>query len=250
MGLDEDIMNIFWEIHYGLPREAPGDVEATVRALRLMRDLPATPHILDLGCGPGGQTITLARNSDALITAVDTRQEFLDELCRRAAQAGVSERIHPVQASMMDLHFDESFDAIWSEGAIYIMGFEQGLRAWRSLLKPGGYIAVTELSWLKPDPPQEVRDFWGEGYPGMESIEGNLQRIQAAGCTLIDHFTLPESAWWEPYYNPMAARVAELRGKYRGDPAAQQALDTELTEIEMYRKYSAWYGYVFYVVRA
>ncbi len=243
-------MNIFWEIHYGLPREAPGDEESTVRALRLMRDLPAAPHILDIACGPGAQTIALARNSDALITAIDTRQEFLDELCRRAAQAGVSERIRPVKASMFELRFDETFDAIWSEGAIYIMGFEEGLRAWRPLLKPGGYIAVTELSWLKPDPPQEIRDFWTEAYPGAESIEGNLKRVQAAGYNLIEHFTLPESSWWRPYYDPMAARVAELREKYRGDEAALQALDTELTEIEMYRKYSAWYGYVFHVMRA
>ena len=34
------------------------------------------------------------------------------------------------------------------------MGFEAGLRAWEPLLKPGGYIAVTELTWLQPDPPR------------------------------------------------------------------------------------------------
>ncbi len=242
-------MSVFWEIHSGLPREAPGDDESSVRALRLMHDLPAAPRILDIGCGPGAQTIALASHSDAILTAVDTRQEFLDELRRRADRAGMSDRIKMIKASMFELHFDETFDVIWSEGAIYIMGFEEGLCAWHPLLKPGGYVAVTELSWIGSNPPKEITDFWYRDYPGMESVDGNLRRMRAAGYQEIGHFTLQENSWWEPYYHPMAARVAELRSKYRGNADALQELDNEFREIEMYRKYSAWYGYVFYVMR-
>ena len=83
-----------------------------------------------------------------LVRGIKIRQHqpFLDELARRAADAGVSERVKTVGASMFDLAFDMHFDLIWSEGAIYIMGFSEGLRAWRPLLKPAGYVAVTELS--------------------------------------------------------------------------------------------------------
>lgn len=150
---------------------------------------------------------------------------------------------------MFDLHFDEAFDVMWSEGAIYIIGFETGLRAWRPLLKAGGFVAVTELSWIKPDPPPEILDNWARDYPGMVSMEGNLSRIRAAGYREVESFVLPESSWWEPYYLPMQARVQELREKYRGNAEAQGQLDAELIEIEMYRKYSAWYGYVFYVIK-
>ena len=242
-------MNIFFEVHQDLPREGPGDTDSTLRALAAMTDLPAVPSILDVGCGPGAQTIALASHSSAHIIAVDRHQPFLDELARRAEQAGVSGRVKIVNASMFDLHFADCFDVIWSEGAIYIIGFEEGLRDWRPLLKSGGYVAVTELSWIRPDPPQEIVDEWAREYPGMRSVEDNLSRVRAAGYRAVEHFILPESSWWEPYYLPMQSRVEKLREKYRGNAEARGLLDTKLIEIEMYRKYSAWYGYVFYVMQ-
>ena len=238
---------IFWAVHRDLPREAPGSDEATRQALAMLPDLPPAPRILDIGCGPGAQTVVLARESGGMVTAVDTHQPFLDDLTRRAAQAGVAERIRPLNASMFDLDFTEPFDLIWSEGAIYIIGFERGLRQWRRLLKPGGYVAVTELSWLKPNPPTEAAAFWQEAYPEMGTIEENLARLTAAGYRTLGHFALPESAWWDNYYHPMAARIAALRQQYRGNTEAQRVLDAEQAEIDLYRHCSAWYGYLFYV---
>ena len=244
-----DPTGIFFEVHHDMPREAPDDEGSTLRALRMMKDLPASPSILDIGCGPGAQTISLALHSAANITAVDVHQPFLDELDRRAGEAGVLKRVKTVNASMLELAFDAPFDALWSEGAIYVIGFTQGLRAWRPLLKHGGCMAVTELSWIKPNPPEEVLKYWQADYPGMESVDGNLARLRSAGYRDLGHFVLPESSWWQPYYNPMSARIAKLREKYHADPEAQRALDTEDLEIEMYRRYAAWYGYVFYVMQ-
>jgi SAM-dependent methyltransferase len=241
---------IFWEIHRDLPREAPGSDEATLQAFAMLPNLPASAAILDIGCGPGAQTVALARASQSVITAVDTNQPFLDDLLLRAAQAGVAQRIRPLNISMFDLHFEEQFDLIWSEGAIYIIGFEQGLRQWRRLLKPGGYVAVTEISWLKPEPPAEALRFWQEAYPEMATVDENLMRLSAAGYRLLGHFTLPENAWWDNYYHPMAARIESLREKYPDNPDARRILDLEYAEIDLYRKYSTWYGYEFYVMQA
>ena len=243
-------MHIFFEVHQGLPREAPGDEESTLRALALMKDLPFAPSILDIGCGPGAQTIALARNSSAHITAVDVHQPFLDELARRAAAAALSACIDTVNASIFELAFEKPFDVIWSEGAIYIIGFERGLRTWRPLLKPGGYVAVTELSWIKPDPPEGIRKYWQADYPGMLSVDENLAGLRAAGYRELGHFVLPESSWWKPYYYPMEARIVELRERYRADLEVQALLDIKQLEIEMYRKYSEWYGYIFYVMQS
>jgi SAM-dependent methyltransferase len=239
---------VFFAIHRDLPREAPGSDEATLQAFAMLPNLPVGPQILDIGCGPGAQTVALAQVSGGMVTAVDNHQPFLDDLTRRATQAGVAERIRPRNASMFDLDFAAPFDLIWSEGAIYIIGFEQGLRQWRSLLKPGGFVAVTELSWLRPDPPAEAVAFWREGYPGMTTIEENLAHLRAAGYRALGHFVLPESAWWDNYYHPMAARITALREQYQGNAAAQPILDLEYAEIELYRRYSSWYGYVFYVM--
>jgi ubiquinone/menaquinone biosynthesis C-methylase UbiE len=76
--------NIFWEIHSGLPREGPGDNASIRRAFLMAAELPAAPRILDVGCGPGMQTLELAKISGGQITAVDIHQPFLDELQRRA----------------------------------------------------------------------------------------------------------------------------------------------------------------------
>ncbi|MFP4120539.1 MAG: class I SAM-dependent methyltransferase [Coleofasciculus sp.] len=147
-------MNIFFEIHQNLPREAPGDNASTRKAFSLLTNVPPQPKILDIGCGPGMQTIELAKLTDGQITAVDTHQPFLDELQRRALAEGVSDNINPVNQSMLSLDFvPHIFDILWSEGAIYIMGFETGLKSWRTLLKTGGYLVVSELCWLQQNPP-------------------------------------------------------------------------------------------------
>ena len=242
--------NIFFEIHSGLPREGPGDEASMARALDIIRELPARPDILDVGCGPGGQTLALARLTGGLVTAVDNHAPFLDDLRGRAARACLAERIRTVSASMFELPFDDaSFDLIWSEGAIYQMGFDNGLRSWRRLLRPRGWMAVTEVSWLIKDRPAELSDFWRAAYPAMRSIEENLDAIRAAGYDTAGYFVLPESSWWDSYYTPILAKLPRLREKYRDDAEALGIVDQETIEIDLFRKYSGYYGYVFFVMR-
>jgi len=242
--------NVFFEIHSGLPREAPGDDASTVRALALAKGLPPKPDILDVGCGPGAQTLVLARATGGLVTAVDNHAPYLDDLRRRAGLAGLQAEIRPVRGSMFELPFEEaSFDLIWSEGAIYNMGFDLGLATWRRFLRPHGWLGVSELAWLRDDPPPEPADFWAANYPGIRSVEANLAAIRYGGYAAAGHFVLPASSWWESYYEPVLDRVARLKDKYRGDAEAEAALDLELREIELFRKYSGDYGYVFFVMK-
>ncbi|CAN5391562.1 class I SAM-dependent methyltransferase [soil metagenome] len=243
--------HFFWEIHSGLPRQGPGDNQSTRKAFAALPKLPDEPFILDVACGPGMQTIELANLCKADIVAVDLRQEFLDELDRRAEVAKVSDRVTTVNASMLELPFDEdSFDLIWSEGAIYIIGFEDGLTAWKPLLKKGGCVAVTNVSYLKDDVPDQVRNFWHAAYPEITTIDNFLKTVERCGYQLLDHFTLPSSAWMDDYYTPMEKQLQSLRAKYSGNSDAIKAIDQGQHEIDMYRKYSDCYGYVFYVMQA
>jgi ubiquinone/menaquinone biosynthesis C-methylase UbiE len=243
-------MELFFELHHDLPREGPGEAACTRQAFTLMTGLPANARLLDIGCGPGLQTLELARISSASILAVDNHQPFLDALARRAARAGLADRISTRKQSMFELDFEPgSFDVLWSEGAVFIIGFEKGLREWQPFLKKGGYLAVTELSWLKAAPPAEPKAFWNENYPGMQSLEQNLAVMEKIGYREAGHFVLPESAWWEDYYTPLEQRIRNLAEKYRNNEEAMAFLRTSQREIEMYRHYSEWYGYVFYVMQ-
>jgi trans-aconitate methyltransferase len=237
--------DIFFEVHQDLPREAPGSTNSTRRAYEMLTGLPPHARILDLGCGPGAQTVLLAQLSGGMVCGFDLHFPFLRELQRRATAASVLTRTWPVRMSMFDLGFTPScFDLVWSEGAVYIRGFDDCLRAFLPLLKPGGFVAVTEASWLRPDPPEEIRAFW-EAYPAMRSVEENRAASRSLGYHEIGHFTLPRSDWMD-YLNPMGRRIDMLRNKYYDNPEALRTLDEIYVEVKLFPKYLDWFGYEFY----
>lgn len=241
--------DIFYEIHQDLPREGPGRNEYTKKAFRMLFPLDK-PRILDVGCGPGGPTLELARLSQGQIIGLDIHQPYLDRLARKIKQAGLSDRVEAVNCSMFEMDFpDESFDIIWAEGSIFIIGFERGLKEWRRFLKPNGFLVVHEMAWLRPDPPQEIHDYWKESYPGISTVPENLEQIRGCGYDLIGHFTLPEDAWWVEYYGPLEERIQVLRKKHVDDCKALVVLDKEQREIDMFKKYHEWYGSAFFVMQ-
>jgi ubiquinone/menaquinone biosynthesis C-methylase UbiE len=247
---DPKAREIFFEIHKGLPREGPGNRESTARALELAGPLPEKVTVLDIACGPGKQTMDLAQLlPGAQIVALDNHRPFLEELTRRALAGGMSDRIETVPGDMAALPFaDNSFDLIWCEGAAYIMGVEKALRSWCRLLRPGGHLAISEAVWLRPDPPEEPRQIWAEDYPEMRDLAGCRALVQACGYELLGDFVLPESAWWDDYYNPILERLTEIAPRYAGDAFAEELLQAEMAEIEAYRNYAAYYGYAFFVM--
>lgn len=241
---------VFFEIHSGLPREGPGDNKSTRRAFRMLTDLPEKPQLLDVGCGPGLQTVELAKISKAEITAVDNYQPYLEQLKNRAIKEGVSNRIHTLNKDMNNLDFgNQKFHVIWSEGAIYNIGFEKGLKEWQKLLAEKGYLAVSELCWIDPNPPLEVKEFFKTGYPAMKTLKENLAIIANAGYKLVGYFVLPESSWWTDYYLPILAKLPALKAKYKDNKEALATIACEEIETEMLRKYSKYYGYVFFVMQ-
>lgn len=241
--------DIFFEIHNGLPREGPGRDQYTEKAFKMLPRMDR-PDILDVGCGPGGPTVTLAKLCGGQVTGLDNHQPYLDRLSQKVRDEGVTDRVHAVHGSMFAIPFpDESFDVIWAEGAIYMVGFERGLVDWRRFLKPDGFLVVHEMTWLQPDPPREIFGYWKRLYPGITTVEDNLRTIPQCGYEVIGHFTLPEDAWWIEYYGPLEERISQLRRKYAGDARALEALDNEQKEIDMYRKYKSWYGSVFFVMQ-
>jgi SAM-dependent methyltransferase len=250
-GKNQRLFEIFLDVHRGLPRQGPGAEASTLEALAWCTGLPERPVVLDIGCGPGMQTVTLSQTlTDAHITALDLHQSFLHELKARVNTARVANRIDILVADMHALPFShQSFDLIWVEGAAYIMGFEKALIAWKPLLKTEGYIAMSELVWLHAEPPTEVADFFAHAYPAMTDIATNIEMLQACGYELSGHFTLPDPDWWVPYYTPLEAKLPSLYDTYADDEDALGIIETAQREIEMRRRFGNWYGYEFFIGR-
>ena len=220
----------------------------------------------------------LAQGSAARIVAVDNHPPFVDFLNHEALRLGLARRVRARVADMRRLDFpDSSFELIWSEGAIYNIGFETGLRDWRRLLVGGGHIVVTEACWRRPDPPAACEAFWKQEYPDMRDTSALLHAVGECGYDTVGHFPLPSSAWWDDYYRPLQDNVKAFRERHHDDPEArallarvhgvalfeaaprvghhddpeaQELADGCQREIDVWRAYSEFYGYQFFVLRA
>ncbi|RZW13191.1 MAG: class I SAM-dependent methyltransferase [Desulfobulbaceae bacterium] len=242
-------MDYFLEIYGSLPRAGPGSVELTQRAFEMIPSLPKSPRILDVGCGPGMQTVELLRSGAGTVVALDFLPEMIERVSAEAERAGVSDRLEAIVQDMKEMTFPaSSFDVIWSEGAIYNLGFDVGLREFRELVKPGGYVAVSEAVWLKAYPPSEVIEFWRE-YPEIDTVAAKLKVIRRNGYEVLGHFVFPASAWTDQYYDPMERRIAEKAKDWRGIPEAEAVLSEARNEISIFRQYSDYFSYAFFVMR-
>ena len=243
-------MKYMYELFEALPRCGPGDNESTRRAFNTIPKLPMQPFILDIGCGPGVQTIELAKLSNSKIIALDNHQAFLDKLMKRARDEGLADNIIPNNISMLKMDFDENtFDIIWSEGALYFMGFQNGLRQCHQLLKNNGYLAVTEIVYLVPKPPAPVIQYFEKKYPDIKVVKDNIELIQNEGFHLISNFTLPESSWFDSYYLPMEEELSRLNKKYQGNEIALGIFEEMKIEINLFKEFSNFYGYEFFIMQ-
>jgi SAM-dependent methyltransferase len=224
----------------GMEMLGPGCNAHTLHVLRL---LPKRQFrlVVDAGCGTGRQTLALAKELGTVVHAVDTHEPFLNDLVRRASEEGVE---HLVQAHCMDMkdipRVFGDIDLLWSEGAAYNIGFPDALASWASALTPGGFAVLSELSWLKEQAPDAVRDFFRSAYPAMRSVPHNIAAAKGAGYKLLATYTLPRQAWVDGYYDTLAPRAQALLD--HPDPAVRDFAAETLREIEVFQLSEDSYG--------
>ena len=244
-------LQLLIDLHKDGLRQGPGGDDETRLALAFsrLREKPGL-RIADIGCGTGASTLLLAGELDAQVTAVDFIPEFLDGLRNRADRAGLTGRITTLAASMEALPFEaSSYDAIWSEGAVYNMGFAEGVRAWRKFLKPGGMLAVSELTWLTDNRPEALQAHWEREYPDVDTASAKLAVLEREGFSPAGYFPLPRYCWLDNYYRPLQRRFAAFLDRHGHSAAARAIVAAEENEIALYERYSEFFGYGFYVAR-
>lgn len=187
------------------------------------------PRILDIGCGSGVPTIELARLSDGEIVGMDIDDTLLGRLSEKIEEEGFSQRVKAKKCSLFEIDFpDESFDIVWAEGSINVIGFERGFREWRRLLKTGGFLVV---------------------HDNIKDVPDKLKKLPSCGYKLINHFPLPEDAWWADYYKPLEIHVKELCIKYKNVSEALKAIKKYQNEVDTVKKSPKEYGSVFYIAQ-
>ena len=242
--------NLICEYFLNTERQGPGSPEVTLKALGFIDNLTGQSLIADLGCGTGGQTMVLAQHAPGHITGLDFFPGFIDRFNSNACGLNLQDRVKGIVGSMDNLPFGEGeLDLIWSEGAIYNIGFERGLNEWRKYLKTGGYIAVSESAWFTEERPAEIHDFWMEAYPQIDTIPNQVALIQKAGYLPVASFILPETCWTEHYFAPLVKAREKFLAKYPGNKTAEELVAMSHHEEELYRKYKEVYGYVFYIAK-
>lgn len=245
-----DLLELIIEFHKDNERQGPGSDEATLKALSYIPLLNEKTKILDIVCGTGGQTITLAKNTAAQITAVDMLPQFLETLMKKAKENNLLDRITAKEMLMDNLTFDKnSFDVIWSEGAIYNIGFEKGLSLWRNYLKDNGYIAVSEISWLIDTRPEEIQQYWVNAYPEIDTIDNKLSVIEKCGYTSVVHFALDDKCWKDNYYQPILEKSEEFLKKYNYADEVKEFVEAGKVEADLYNRFKDYYSYVFYIAK-
>ena len=246
--IDEFDPALICEYFSNFRRQGPGSPEMTIKALSFIDNFTQESKIADLGCGTGGQTITLAQNIAGNITGVDIFPDFINIFNDNAKQHNLQDRVKGVTGSMDSLTFqNEELDLIWSEGAIYNIGFERGLNEWRKYLKKGGFIAVTEASWFTNERPSEIENYWKFHYPGITTISSCVCTIQKSGYIPVSVFTLGENCWIDNYFIPQIPVQENFLKKYNDNKAVKEFVESSRLEEQMYQKYKEFYGYVFYI---
>lgn len=231
-------------------RQGPGGSEETLLAARLA-GLTKAEHlnIADIGCGTGSSSLELAKHFNCSIQAVDFLPGFIDELKIRATQEGVRDKITAIVGNMEELPFEpESLDVLWSEGAIYNIGFEKGIREWRKFLKPGGKLVVSELTWLTQKRPEELARHWEREYSEVATASKKIAQLEQHGYKLLGYFPLNEDCWMTGYYQPLQARFESfIEENSDRSAAAKTIVEESQAEIELYEKYKEFVSYGVYI---
>ena len=242
--------NLICEYFSSMDRQGPGSNSTTLRALSFVDGLTEQSAIADLGCGTDMPTLTLAHHTPCRITALDLFPSFIDKLQSRCQQEGLQHRVNPMVGDMCQLPFSpESIDLIWCEGAIYNIGFKQGLHEWLQYLRPNGYIAVSDAVWLTNQRPTEIEQFWLDAYPEIDTIGAKLSTLQDEGYRPVAMFVLPEDCWTDHFYTPAVKAQEDFLSRHIDNPTAINLVANQRREAELYHRYHRHYGYAFFIAQ-
>lgn len=151
---------------------------------------------------------------------------------------------------MDNLPFDErSFDVIWAEGCSSIIGIEKAINYWKTLLKQGGFIMISDIFWFTSTPTYEARDFFAEFHPAMMTEDKVFEIIHNAGLELVGSFRLPTQVWEDSFYGPLREKFGELEKEFADDQTAMMVIGGLKRQTRLFEKYPEEFGNTYLIIR-
>lgn len=194
-------------------------LEFTRTAFRVLPPIE-NPSILDIGCGSGVQTIELAKICNGHITAIDVDVEALEALRRKTEELGFSNRISIMELSMLDLNsIRDTYDIIWAEGSIFVVGFERGICDWKQLISKDGFLVIHDED---------------------NEVKTKLELIERYGYEKLGQIDISHDEWWKRYYEPLE----NLLEQEKLDGVSKRALRSEIDTFKKSRM-----GSVFFILQ-
>jgi len=187
------------------------------------------PHILDIGCGTGVPTIELAKISNGQIIGIDINETSLNLLKRKIKELKLSNQVKVIKGSILNMDFPkESFDIIWAEGSVFVIGFENSIKRWYRFLKPDGFLVIHD-----------------------ENNDKNkkLGLIKKHGYSLVGQFEITDKLWLLEYYKPLELLIQKFRHKYPNDSELNNELNKDQIEIDKCKTNSIVFSSFFVIMQ-
>lgn len=244
--INMEIPLYFYQAYKDLDRLSPGSEDTTLKAIdKIDININDELNILDIACGVGSSTILLANYfKNAEIEAFDLFKHYIGELNDKITKNNLEDRVFAGVGDMNDPDFaNEEFDIVFCESSVEIMGFKKALKEWKRLLKPDGYMVISDVSWISK-PSRESIKFWKDIYGEVDTIENKIMQIENEGYEFIDYVTVPEDEWFS-YHQKLEKNLNSLNG----DKSAKDFVKQLKKEMDYYRNHKEDYSYVFYIMK-
>lgn len=139
--------------------------------------------ILDVGCGVGATPCYLAKMYNCRVIGVDLLPKMIEQSRERARAEGVEERVEFRVADARELPFeDDVFDAVIVESVnTFFADKQRAMNEYVRVTKPGGYVGITEMTWLKPPSPETAEYYMRTVYADSLEAQGWKELLEGAG---------------------------------------------------------------------
>ena len=135
----------------------PGGLQLTSRLGQALQ-VGSGDLVLDVASGPGSSAVHLALQTGCDVLGVDLASGNVDTSARKAARAGVSERVRFVQGDAEALPLDnKSADGLLCECALCTFPNKTTAAAeFARVLRPGAKVAISDITALPDELPPEL----------------------------------------------------------------------------------------------